>query len=113
MAKHSLAGFPHPNEAGRESPRPDRVGGGFYMFLARDGQARWTEVQIGHQAEASRADRSFYVAGWGSFSWRGVLSLVPRIWEAPFIRDFPRRQEGEEGQAIMALGSGLTNTIPL
>ena len=67
MAKHSLAGFPHPNEAGRESPRPDRVGGGFYMFLARDGQARWIEVQIGHQAEASRADRSFYMAGVGQF----------------------------------------------
>ena len=58
-------GVPGPNEAGRGSPRPDRVGGGFYMFVARDGQARWTGVRIGRQAEASRADRSFYVAGVG------------------------------------------------
>ena len=35
------------------------------MFVSRDGQARWTGVQIGHQAKASRADRSFYVAGVG------------------------------------------------
>ena len=41
MGKHSRAGFPDPNEAGRGSPRPDRVGGGFYTFVARDGQARW------------------------------------------------------------------------
>ena len=46
-------GVPDPNEAGRGSPRPDRAGGGFYTFLARDGQAR------------SRADRSFCVAGVG------------------------------------------------
>ena len=65
MAKRSQAGFPDPNEAGRGSPRPDRVGGGFYMFVARDGQARWTGVRIGRQAKASRADRSFCVAGVG------------------------------------------------
>ena len=41
---------------------PGRVGGGFYTFVARDGQARWTSVQIGHQAEAFWVDRSFYVA---------------------------------------------------
>ena len=65
MAKRSQAGFPDPNEAGRGSPRLDRVGGGFYMFVARDGQARWTGVRIGRQAKASRADRSFCVAGVG------------------------------------------------
>ena len=65
MAKRSREGFPDPNEAGRGSPGPDRVGGGFYTFVARDGQARWTGVWIGRQAEVSRADRSFYVAGVG------------------------------------------------
>ena len=65
MAKHSWAGFPDPNEAGQGSPRPDGVGGGFYTFVARDGQARWTGVRIGRQAEASGTDRSFYVAGVG------------------------------------------------
>ena len=65
MAKRSQAGFPDPNEAGRGSPRLDRVGGGFYMFVARDGQARWTGVRIGRQAEASQADRFFCVAGVG------------------------------------------------
>ena len=65
MAKRSRAGFPDPNEAGRGSLRPDLVGGGFYTFVARDGQATWTGVQIGRQAEASCVDRSFYVAGVG------------------------------------------------
>ena len=65
MAKCSRAGFPDPNDAGRGSPRPDRVGGGFYTFVARDGQARWTGVQIGHQAEALWPDRSFCVPGVG------------------------------------------------
>ena len=65
MAERSWAGFPDPNEAGRGSPRLDRVGGGFYTFVARDGQARWTGVWIGRQAEASRADRSFCMAGVG------------------------------------------------
>ena len=65
MGKRSRAGFPDPNEAGRGSLRPDLVGGGFYTFVARDGQATWTGVWIGLQAEASRADRSFYVAGVG------------------------------------------------
>ena len=44
---------------------PDCVGGGFYTFVARDGQARWTGVQIGHQAKALWPDRSFYVPGVG------------------------------------------------
>ena len=65
MAKRSREGFPDPNEAGRGSPGPDRVGGGFYMPVVRDGQARWTGVRIGRQAEVSWADRSFYVAGVG------------------------------------------------
>ena len=65
MAKCSRVGFPDPNEAGRGSPRVDCVGGGFYTFVARDGQARWTGVWIGRQAEASRADRSFCMAGVG------------------------------------------------
>ena len=65
MAKRSRAGFPDPNEAGQGSPSPDRVGGGFCTFVVRDGQARWMGVWIGHQAEVSLADRSFYVAGVG------------------------------------------------
>ena len=65
MAKRSREGFPDPNEAGRGSPPPDRAGGGFYTFVVRDGQARWTGVRIGRQAEALWADRSFYVAGVG------------------------------------------------
>ena len=62
MAKRSPAGFLDLSEASRGSPRSDGVGGGFYTFAARDGQARWTSVQIGHQAEAFWVDRSFYVA---------------------------------------------------
>ena len=65
MGKRSLAGFLDPNEAGQGSPRLDCVGGGFYTFVVRDGQARWTGVRIGRQAEASGTDRSFYVAGVG------------------------------------------------
>lgn len=65
MAKRSRAGFPDPSEAGRGSPRPDPVGGDFYTFVARDGQARRTGIWIGREAEASQADRSFYVAGVG------------------------------------------------
>ena len=65
MAKQYRAGFPDRNEAGRGSPCRDHVGGGFYTFVERDGQARWTGVRTGRQAEASRADRSFYVAGVG------------------------------------------------
>ena len=33
-----------------------------------------------------------------------MLSLVPGIWEAPFVRDLPCWREGEERQPIMALG---------
>ena len=33
MAKQSRVGFPDPNEAGRGSPRPDRVVGGFYTLV--------------------------------------------------------------------------------
>ena len=65
MVKRSRAGFPDPNEARRGSPRPDHVGGGFYTLVSRNGQARWTGIRTGRQAEASRADRSFYVAGVG------------------------------------------------
>ena len=65
MGKHSRAGFPHPNEAGRGSPCRGLCWGGFYRFVARDGQARWTGVWIGRQAEASQADRSFEGAGVG------------------------------------------------
>ena len=65
MAKRYRAGFLDQNEAGQGSVCPDCVGGGFYTFVARDGQARWMGVRIGHQAEASQADRSFYVAGVG------------------------------------------------
>lgn len=65
MAKRSRAGFSDPSEAGRGSPRPDCVRGGFYPFVARDCQARRTGIWIGREAEASQADRSFYVAGVG------------------------------------------------
>ena len=65
MGKRSRAGFLDPNEAGQGSQCPDRVGGGFYMFVVRDGQARWTGVRIGRQPKALRGDRSFYVAGVG------------------------------------------------
>ena len=65
MAKQYRAGFPDRNEAGRGSPCPDHVGGGFYKFVERDGQARWAGVRIGRQAKVSRADRSFFVAGVG------------------------------------------------
>ena len=41
---------PRLNQVGRGSPRPDCVGGGFYTFVAKDGQARWTGVRIGRQA---------------------------------------------------------------
>ena len=58
-----LGGFPDLNEAGRGSPRLDRVGGGFYTFVARGGQTKWMGVQIDCQAEALQADRSFCVAG--------------------------------------------------
>ena len=34
----------------------------------------------------------------GGFSWQSVLSLVPGIWEAPFLRDFPG-QHGRGGAA--------------
>ena len=60
-----LPGFPDRSEAGRGSPHPDRIGGGFYTFVSRDGQARWTGVWIGRQAEASQADRSFHEAAVG------------------------------------------------
>ena len=65
MAKHSRVGFRDVNKAGGGSPCTDPVGGGFYTFVARDGQARWTRVPTGRQAEASRADWSFYMAGVG------------------------------------------------
>ena len=67
MAKRSGAGFLDQKEAGGGSPCPNHVGGGFYTSVARDGQARWTRVRIGHQAKVSSADRSFYVAGVGRF----------------------------------------------
>ena len=58
-------GVPGPERGRSRKSVPDLVGGGFYTFVASGGQARWTEVWIGHQAEMSRADRSFYVAGVG------------------------------------------------
>ena len=95
-------GAPGPKRSRSRKSTPDLVGGGFYTFVGRDGQARLMGLRIGCQAEASRADRSFYVAGVGRFSWRSVLSLVPGIWEAPSLRDFPHQGEGEEGWPIMA-----------
>ena len=61
-----------------EEVHAGRVGGGFYTFLARDGQARWTGVRIGHQAEASRADRSFCVAGVGRLQLAKCAVIGPR-----------------------------------
>ena len=45
--------------------------------------------------------------GWGGFSWRNVLSLVPGIRDDPSVRDFLAGGR-EEGRPIMAPGSGLT-----
>lgn len=53
-------------------------------------------IWIGHRAEVSRADRSFYVAGVGRI-WRTVLSLVPGIWEAPSLGTSPASGEGRGG----------------
>ena len=58
-------GVPGPKRGRLRKSVPGPCWGGFYTFIARDSQARWTGVWIGHQAEASRADRSFYVAGVG------------------------------------------------
>ena len=58
-------GVPGPKRGRSRKSVPDSVGGGFYTFVGRDGQARWTGVRIGRQAEALWADRSFYVAGVG------------------------------------------------
>ena len=107
MAKRYRAGFPDLNETGQGSPRGDRVGGGFYTFVVRDSQARWTGVRIGHQAEASRAGRSFYVAGVGRLQLakcavigsRGSGRLLPLGTSPP--------AGGEEGRPIMAPGPAL------
>ena len=45
--------------------------------------------------------------GWGGFSWRSVLSLVPGIWEDPSVRDLLAVGR-EKGRLIMAPGSSLT-----
>ena len=58
-------GVPGPERGRPRKSAPGRVGGGFYTFVVRDGQARWTGVQIGCQAKALQADRSFYMAGVG------------------------------------------------
>ena len=87
MGKRSQAGFLDPKEAGRGSPHQDRVGGGSYTFVARDGQARWTGVRIGRQAEASGLTGPSMWLGWGAFSQRSVLSLLPGICEDPSVRD--------------------------
>ena len=71
-------GVPGLNKAGRGSLRPDGVGGGFYTLVARDGQARWTGVRIGRQAEASRADKSFYEAGVGRLELVKCAVIGPR-----------------------------------
>lgn len=44
-------GFLDPKEAGREESVPDSAGGGFYTFVGRDGQARWTGIFDGSKAE--------------------------------------------------------------
>ena len=58
-------GVPGPEGGRSRKSVPDSIGGGFYTFVGRDGQARWTGVQIGCQAKALQADRSFYMAGVG------------------------------------------------
>ena len=44
-------GVPGPEPGRWRKSAPGRVGGGFYTSVTRDGQARWTGVQIGRQAE--------------------------------------------------------------
>ena len=44
---------------------------------------------------------------WGGFSWWSVLSLVPGIWEAPSVRDLPRRPGREMGGPSWPPGSTL------
>ena len=47
--------------------------------------------------------------GWGGFSWRSVLSLVPGIWESPSIRDLPPGGgERERGGPSWPPGCDLT-----
>lgn len=40
-----LGGVPGPEQGRSRKSAPGSVGGGFYTFVARDGQARWTGVQ--------------------------------------------------------------------
>ena len=58
-------GVPGPEGGRSRKSVPDSIGGGFYTFVGRDGQARWTGVQIGSKAEVLWADKSFYMAGVG------------------------------------------------
>ena len=91
-----LGGVPGQNEAGQGSPRPDRVGGGLYTSLL--GMVRLMDgVRIGRQARRRGLTGPSTWLGRGGFSWRSVLSLVPGIWEAPSVRDFPRRRGWEGG----------------
>ena len=90
MAKWSLAELPDPNGAGRGSPHARAVlEVCLYTHSARDGWVQCMRVWIGCRFAVSRADRSFYAAGAGWLQWQSVLSLVPGIWEAPSVRDFP------------------------
>lgn len=84
-------------QAGRSRksvPRP--CCGWFYTLVAKDGQARWTGVQIGHQARAYRLTGPSTWLRVGQLSWQNVVSLVLGIWEAPSVRDLPRRRGEKE-----------------
>ena len=65
MAKHSRRGSWTRTRQVEEVRARTVLGSGLYAFVARDGQARWTGVWIGRQAEASQADRSFHEAAVG------------------------------------------------
>ena len=73
------------------------------MFLARGGQVNGRGFGWVSRLRLRGLIGPSAWLGWGGSSWRSVLSLVPGIWEAPSLRDFPRR-EGEEGRPIMARG---------
>lgn len=82
----------------------------FICFVARDGQARWTEVQIGHQAGVW-ADRSFYVAGWAALAGEVCCHWFPESGRLLSLRTSASRRD-RRGRPSWS-GSGLTNTSPL
>ena len=64
---------------------------GLYAFVVGDGQARSPKkVRLVNGGSDRSPGGVVAWLGWGGFSWRSVLPLVPGIWEAPSARDFTR-----------------------